>query len=217
MKNGRQLTAARALLNWTLDDLAKKSDVARATIARVENNEVSPNSSTLNKIIHAINQAGVKFTENGVETIDYPVFMTSGKTHEEAYLELLKDARKHLNDVNVQNKELLIMYSDDQVSSTPVNNVYREMRQNGIRMRQMIKEGNTYLLGHIDEYRYIPKELFINRVTLIYGNRVANETSDVLHGVIREDSLQAEIQRNNFNILWNFLNKPTESTARERF
>ncbi len=91
------------------------------------------------------------------------------------------------------------------------------MRKDGIKMRQLIKEGNEYIIGPLDEYRYIPAKFFANRVTLIYGDRIANETADVHRGIIRVDSLNAEIQRSTFNMLWEMLEKPRKSIADEHF
>ena len=81
----------------------------------------------------------------------------------------------------------------------------------------MIEEGNTHILGPLEEYRYIPKGFFINRVTLVYSDRIANETSNVLRASIRVDPINAEIQRNTFNMLWSILRQPGETTANERF
>lgn len=39
----------------------------KPTIIRFENNEASPNTTTVNKITAAINKGGVVFTEKGVE------------------------------------------------------------------------------------------------------------------------------------------------------
>jgi hypothetical protein len=220
MKNGNDLKAAMGLLDWKIDDLVQYSGISKPTISAINQSKTSEemekfNLKTINSIISSINNAGVRFTEHGVERINYPVYFTSGDTHEEAYLELLRDARRHLS--NFENPELLIMYADDRVSPTSVNSIYREMRNNGVKMRQLVREGNTYLMGDISEYRYVPKDNFVNRVALIYGNRFANETGDVLKGIIHEDSVQARIQRNNFNMLWDNLAQPEESTADERF
>jgi len=220
MKNGYHLNAALGLLDWTIDKLVSESGVSKPTISALKNARSDDdlekfNVRTVNKIVSAINKAGVRFTDNGVEYNHYPIFFTKGHTHEEAFLELLKDAHEHLLTKN--NPELLLMHSDDRVSPKSVISLYKKMRNDGIKMRQLVKEGNRYLLGDLDEYRYIPEKRFMNRVTLIYGDRVANETSDVLQGIIRQDPIQADIQRNNFNLLWDTLNKPKESTADERF
>ena len=130
-------------------------------------------------------------------------------------MKLLEDAYEHLK--TVDNPELLIMFADDKVSPKSVNDMYRKIRAAGFKMRQLIEEGNNYIMGPLREYRYIPKEFFINRVTLVYGNRIANESADVCRGIIRVDPVNAKIQSNMFDILWHTLKQPTETIADEHF
>jgi transcriptional regulator with XRE-family HTH domain len=215
MKFSEKLRAARALLDWKQDQLAEAADVSVASIRKIELGENSPTDRTQAKILRVLEKQGISFTSKGIEKEEFPIYFTEGKSHEDAYLKLLEDAFEHLK--GVQNPELLIMYADDAVSPPSVNSVYREMRAAGIKMRQFIEEGNRYIIGPLEEYRYIPKGLFINRVTLVYGDRIANETADVHRGIIRVDPLNAAIQRNTFNILWKILEQPTETTANERF
>lgn len=62
-----QLRAARALLNWSQDKLADASGVSKPTIARLENGsgELAGYSSTRDKIITALEMAGITFLTNG--------------------------------------------------------------------------------------------------------------------------------------------------------
>ena len=46
------------------------------------------------------------------------------------------------------------------------NHTYRRMRQKGIKMRQLVEEDNTYLMGELDEYRYIPSHFFHNNIVI---------------------------------------------------
>lgn len=215
MNFSHKLKAARALLNWTQEHLADAADVSIASIRKIETDETMPTSRTQAKILRALEKQGITFTDKGLERDKFPIYFTQGESHEDAYLKLLEDAFEHLK--SVKNPELLIMYANDKVSPPSVNNMYREMRSTGIKMRQLIEEGNNYIIGPLDEYRYIPKGYFINRVTLIYGDRIANETSDVCRGVIRVDPINARIQRNTFDILWQVLEQPTETTSDESF
>jgi transcriptional regulator with XRE-family HTH domain len=210
----RQIRAARAMIELKQDELAIVAGVSLTTIQRLESGEEG-NAKTQAKIRKALQSLGVSFTEKGIVWDEFPVLFTYGTTHEEAYLQLISDAHEHLK--TVKNPELLIMYADDQVSPPSVNEKYRAMRKDGIKMRQLIKKGNEYIIGPLDEYRYIPEKFFANRVTLIYGNRIANETADVLRGIIRVDPLNADIQRNTFNMLWDMLQKPEKSISDERF
>ncbi len=210
-----KIRAGRAFLNWTQDDLAEKSDLSLQGIQKVERGDVESTARTQKKIIHAFEKSGVIFTDKGIEYVENPVFFVEGDTHESCYMKLLQDAEEHLR--QVKNPELLIMYANDQVSPKSVNDFYRQMRKQGIKMRQLIEQGNTYILGPLEEYRYIPKGYFINRVSLVYGDRIATETSNFNRALIRIDPLNAAIQRNTFNILWSLLEQPLVTTSEERF
>lgn len=61
-----QCRAARALLDWSQDDLAKNAQVARATIADFERNIRTPIRNNLVSIISCLEAAGVELiSENG--------------------------------------------------------------------------------------------------------------------------------------------------------
>jgi len=58
-----QLRAARALVSWTRDDLAKKSGVFSNTIRNFEQGISDPKLSTLHKWRRALEAAGVEFID----------------------------------------------------------------------------------------------------------------------------------------------------------
>lgn len=63
-----QLRAARALLGWSQDELAAKSDVSKPTIARLElgKGEVGGYATTQEKLQRTLERAGIIFVaENG--------------------------------------------------------------------------------------------------------------------------------------------------------
>ena len=59
-----QIRAARALLGWRQEDLAKAAKVGLATVARIEQGEgmVQGNFSTITKIQQALEREGISFT-----------------------------------------------------------------------------------------------------------------------------------------------------------
>ena len=66
--NGQQLRAARALLDWSAQDLADASKVSLATIRRAESTDGMPTLTAANASIlqSALEAAGVEFiAENG--------------------------------------------------------------------------------------------------------------------------------------------------------
>ena len=66
MLQAAQIRAARALLGWRQEDLAKAAKVGLATIARIEQGEgtVQGNFSTIAKIQQALEREGISFTTN---------------------------------------------------------------------------------------------------------------------------------------------------------
>lgn len=68
MASIRQVKAARALLGWSQDDLARASGMSKPTVARLETGEgdLGGYAGTREKILAALEAAGVEFiAENG--------------------------------------------------------------------------------------------------------------------------------------------------------
>jgi transcriptional regulator with XRE-family HTH domain len=66
MRYSPQIRAARALLGWSQDKLARRAGIGLATLRRIEQNEgvLKGNFSTILKIEKALEQAGIHFTED---------------------------------------------------------------------------------------------------------------------------------------------------------
>jgi predicted transcriptional regulator len=62
---GRHIRAGRALLGWAQSDLSKRSKVALRTVLRMEgfDGAVSARTETLNRVIVALEKAGVEFLD----------------------------------------------------------------------------------------------------------------------------------------------------------
>ncbi|MBR0914893.1 MULTISPECIES: helix-turn-helix domain-containing protein [Bradyrhizobium] len=64
----RQIKAARALLGWSQDDLARRSGVSAPTVKRLEaaEGEIGGRAETGQALVAALQEAGVEFiVENG--------------------------------------------------------------------------------------------------------------------------------------------------------
>jgi DNA-binding XRE family transcriptional regulator len=59
--SGRQCRMARAALNWSAVELAKHAEVSRATITRVECEQITSNWTSLAAIRRAFEAAGLEF------------------------------------------------------------------------------------------------------------------------------------------------------------
>ena len=66
MLQAGQIRAARALLGWRQEDLAKAAKVGLATLARIEQREgqVQGNVSTIVRIQEALEKVGIRFLED---------------------------------------------------------------------------------------------------------------------------------------------------------
>jgi transcriptional regulator with XRE-family HTH domain len=57
----QQVRAARALIDWTRDDLANASGLTVRTLARIESSQTVPRQTTLEALAKAFEAAGIEF------------------------------------------------------------------------------------------------------------------------------------------------------------
>lgn len=63
--SSRQIKAARALLNWSQDNLAEASELSIATIRKIESGNTSPRGKTNKQIRNSLEKVGLEFWEPG--------------------------------------------------------------------------------------------------------------------------------------------------------
>lgn len=69
--SGKQVAAARMLAGWTRDHLAAAADVAMHTIMNWENETSEPRAATVARVIKALEDRGVEFTNGGQPGVRY--------------------------------------------------------------------------------------------------------------------------------------------------
>jgi len=207
-----QLRAARAMLGLSQTELSRKTEISLETINKIESGvNQNPRKNTVNALKRFFMNEGLEFIPNsGVRLKNNHYREIVGK---DCFIKLLDDVFYDL----LAGEELLIACADDRQSSREVNNSYRRIRDKGIRMRQLIEEGNTFLLGSLDEYRYLPTDYFLNSVVLVYGSKVGSVIANENKVLIIDDNGLAGSVRNLFNVIWLGSKKPLESTSNETF
>lgn len=65
MIEGRQIRAARGLLEWSRSDLVRASGVSMSALLRLESTQADTRSSTVNKVVAALEDAGIVFVNDG--------------------------------------------------------------------------------------------------------------------------------------------------------
>jgi transcriptional regulator with XRE-family HTH domain len=201
---GKQIAAARALAEFTLDDLAKRSGVSRSTIVKIEAGNVEPRGGTLADLVKAFADAdkGVEFTEGGVRWRSDIVRQLEGA---DAYLEMLDDVYKTLHK---SGGEVLWLCSNDQVPRTGEYEAEVRIRDSGIRFRSLIEEGKTETVWPRNEYRQIPSRYFHHNLQVIYANKVAQVLEGGKRILIVDNRELAAATRNLFDLIWSFMKMP---------
>ncbi|MGB0719433.1 MAG: helix-turn-helix transcriptional regulator [Bdellovibrionales bacterium] len=208
-----QCRAARGLLNWSQPDLAQRCGMHKQTISNFEAERSTPSNTSLELMTRTLENAGIEFgLNNGVSlpSIKYVKLDQSGW-----FVELLDDVIFTLKDA--EHKELLIFGGDNRIYTQDIISKFRALYKAGITTREMVCEGNTYLLGSEKDYRWIPKKRFKNFCTIIYANKVCLDFRG-WSGLLIVNKGWAETERNKFEMLWDTgLEIKVESTAQTRY
>jgi DNA-binding XRE family transcriptional regulator len=218
MLKPEQVRAARALLEWSQQELADRAGSARMTIRHIEEGTVQPHRGTMADIVKVFSDHGVEFVgDHGVSLRDDQVLKLTG---DNVFFRVLDDVIATLRDS--KGGEALFACVSDAVSPPVVIENYRRLRAAGIGMRSLVKEGDTCLRGKLKEYRYLPEKFFHNSATVIYGDKFATMILDPESGtdsgaVIIRNRHVAAAQRNLFNYIWSTAEAPRSSTAEVRY
>ena len=113
--------------------------------------------------------------------------------------------------------ELLIDGAVDRKTSPQIVAKVRELRAAGVRMRHLVCNQDRYLLGPVEEYRWVPENCFVNQVIFTYGETVAFALETEPKVLLQRDPHLAKYTRERFNLLWAILEQPDTSEADERY
>jgi DNA-binding XRE family transcriptional regulator len=212
MLKPEQVRAARAFLDWSQQELADRAGTARMTIRHIEEGTVQPQRGTLADIIKVFDDQGIEFIgDRGVALRGDQVVRLTG---ENIFFRVLDDVIATLR--GIRGAEALFACVDDRRSPPVVIENYRRLRDAGIAMRSLVKEGDAYLMGKPKEYRCLPEKFFHNTASVIYGDKFATmildaETGEDAGAVIIRNSHVAAAQRNLFNFIWSVARAPKSS------
>lgn len=191
----RQIRAARALLDWTTEDLAKRIGMSKGAISYIETGKNKPSGDTLESLYKVLSREGIVFTEFGVELRDNPIERLEG---DHAYLDMLDQIHNLLSG---QDEEVLFHCADDRRSSPNVIEKQKQMRDSGIRIRKTIADDNSTITRRLEDYRLIPADyVSSSEVIVIYKDCVVFDLGDALLR-IRSEKLTS-VWRGQFEYWW---------------
>lgn len=197
-----KIRAGRALLGWNLENLQDDSGVEKRTINQIEVGKSKPKQETIDKLEASLNRHGVFFTQDGVEKRSS---YTREFTGINWYIDMLDDLLARKPD------KVVFFYADERQSPPAVVERMRKAKEMGIRSRLFIEEGNTFIQGNLEDYRYIPSDLFDNYYFLVYGDYVGLCDED--RGTLITNPRLARNWKSIADIMWRDLEQPTKSTA----
>lgn len=205
-----QIKAARALLDWTQEELAAAAGLSKPSINTLERRIANPKVETLGAIQKALEKAGVEFTDGPGVKLQSSVLKTQIFEGEDALVRLCRDMFDTLVDTD---KELMISgMVERKVRDWGGKRILAEIERrlkHKIKTKILICEGDTNLIEPAHHYRWMRKEFFPTTPTYVYDNKYAI----FLWGppkkiVIIENAEIAESFRKQFLAHWASARKP---------
>lgn len=200
-----QITAARALLEWTQDNLANAAGMTKEMISKIEGGKSAGSLKSLQQIQQAFDSAGIAFQENdGVARKSGGVQTFRGRS---GFLDFIMDVYETVKfggDVYVSNvnENDFLKWEGDEADA----HMARMASIANLKCRFLIQEGDTNIIGsHYATYRYVKKENFDDIPLYIYGEKsalIVFKEDDVEVFVIRHAEITRYF-RKRFQDLWN--------------
>lgn len=208
---GKQIKAARALLDWSQDDLSKRAGVDKTVISRMESGDSNTSQKSFELVLSALASERITFTDNGgVEFLNDRIIHFD---QEDWFNDVLEDMIKSFAE---KGGEILFLGGDDSVTPPEAVERFRTLRKQGVYFRNLIKEGDTYAMGDVREYKWLPEAYFSGHIVVIYGYKVILDMGRT--GLLIDNKDIANALRNAFNLIWSLLPESDfMSTADVRF
>lgn len=206
-----QIRAARNFLGIDQQTLADAVSVSKMNISDIENEKGKPRAKTLNSIEIYFQTCGLRLTESGgIEPNHNYVTVYEGN---DCYMDFINSAQEILAKTK---GEILFSGSDERRSPPEIVEKFNELRAQNITMRSLIEPGNTYIMGNLEEYRWMPEGLFVDGdVKAIFSDRVGYLVSweNIPKVIVIQDSTIAKEARRTFNYIWDRSETPSTSTS----
>lgn len=157
------MRAARAWLNWTMDDLVKESGLSRSAVFDFENDaNENPRINTLEKLVRAFDRHDVRLLPGGIEQVEKGLFVLTD------FLEVLADAEA----VSRPGDVVYFHCADDRRSHPSVSEKLLELERKGLELRFTYERGNAHRATARRNYRWIDPDYFASsQVETVYADR----------------------------------------------
>jgi transcriptional regulator with XRE-family HTH domain len=211
MIEARQIRAARALLDWTRDDLAKASGVSVPALTQIEGEHRLARGSSLDKIRACLEAAGVVFTDNmGVKMKSDLLTVYEGEKGiqdfmDDLYVTALGGAKEFLISGGFE-KDFYTMVPKSVVQA----HTQRMSKIDDFSIRFIKPESDpTRPTSSYVEHKILPDQMIFAVPFYVYGQKLGIITwQPHVRVVVLSDAKVTESFRTQFNIFWKMARRP---------
>ena len=211
-----QIAAARALLEWTQDDLAHASGVSKDMISKIEGGKSAGSLKSIQSLEDALSVAGIEFGENdSVKRYSAQIRVLKGQKgfldfYDEVFEEVQKTGATSVHVSNVDERKF-VQWQGDQLKEHSAR-----MQALGTKYKILIKHGDNYFpASDYAEYRWMPEGTFYSVPFYLYGKKVAmlifDENEPRIY--ILSESELTKVYKAQFESLWKQSTKPEVENA----
>lgn len=211
-----QISAGRALLEWTQDDLSQASGVSKDMISKIEGGKSSGSLKSIQALENALTIAGLEFGDNErVSKSSNKVHVLKGQRgflefYDHVYEELKSTNSKFAYVCNVDENEFVKWQGDNLKEHTA------RMTALGIQYKIMIRHGDTFFpASDYGEYRWMPEGMFSSVPYYLFGGKLAflifTEEEPRIY-ILNEPDLSSSY-KSQFDSLWQQSTKPEANDA----
>lgn len=202
-----QIRAARALLNWTQQDLARAAKLSLAAVNNLERDASNPRLRTLTQIQSALEMHGVEFQNGPGVRLRGEIFNVTILDQGDVYAALLEEVVNSCLAQNIPSACYMNVSDEDFIGADAeaFRSMAQRLRKHGLKDRVLVAEGDANLMfpPDITDYRWLPKELFGVTPFIVFGTKFAILLwGPPVRAVIMENSSVAVSYQQQFEFFW---------------
>jgi len=205
MITGRQIRAARSLLEWKAEDLANEAGLTRVTISKIESDLVQAQEKSIVAIIAAFDRHGIEFTDfDGVRRKPSNIEIFIGVDRFNAFYEFLyQNLKTYGGDVCIAavDEGLFSKYRKDPDQH---RKYMKELVDSGAITVRILASESKFSSSYA-QFKRLPKANYAPTSFYAFGNCLALITFEydpAPYVVLHKASPFAEAYRQSFNLMW---------------
>ncbi len=200
-----QIRAARAMLDWSQQDLADASGVSKDTVKNYELSHNKPNTQTLSRIVSTLELSGIEFIGDGIRLNRKEIQMLEGKQGLKSFFDLVYEAcvKNPALTIKVANADERLFVHWMGEHDLPHRSRMAELGPRQI--QALVKEGAPDIVGSdYAQYKSLDKDKFGQIGIYIFGERTGlmQMTDTECKITLIDNPLLSETMSKFFDLVW---------------